>query len=84
MEKIYEFYGDNLQGRFKLGQEITKEMLESETGVVAIEKFIERKVLEPIEDAKEGEPKFKETTEKVWVPGFVRISKINIIYEIIA
>lgn len=80
--RVYEFYGNGFQGRFRLGEEITQEMLSLGSGVTKIEKFISKKVLEPVEGAKEGEPKFKETEVEEWAPGFVRLGDINIIYEI--
>jgi hypothetical protein len=50
--------------------------------VIEMENFVLKKTVEPVEKPKKGEPAIKETTEEQWLPGFLRISQINFIYEI--
>jgi hypothetical protein len=82
MQYLYEFYGNGFQGRIRLGQPITKEMLMDKDGVIDIENFMLKKVMEPVEKPKKGEPAFKESTVEQWLPGLIRIGSINFLYEI--
>lgn len=79
---IYEFYGNGFSGRIKLGEPITEEMLKNKDGVIRIENFMQKKTVEPIEGAKKKEPRFKESIEEQWLPGYLRIGEINFIYEL--
>jgi len=80
-EHTYEFYGDNMAGRIRTGEPITEEMLNSQS-IVRVEKFVSKKEVVPAVKPKKGEPKFTEVDASTWAPGFIRLSKVNIIYEI--
>jgi hypothetical protein len=81
MEYTSEFFGNGFSGRIKVGEPITKEMLEA-GGVIAMQNFVKKKVFEEVKKPKKGKAPFKETEEISWLPGFLRLGQINFLYEI--
>lgn len=78
----YEYYGNNCSGRIRVGQKITAEMMKDKDGLIEMENFIQKKIVTPVENPKKGEAVVSETTEEKWLPGFLRIGNIHVIYRI--